>query len=114
MKRFLLALPLMLTIIGCSVASRTEGTKIDRNLVLNLKPGATTRQMVIDAFGAPSAINYENNEEKFTYTFKEKAVPVYLGGLVENETKGKESLTTLELVLKDDIVYSYRFKSAEN
>ncbi len=113
MKRLFLALPVLL-LLGCSVANKTEGTKIDRNSVLNLKPGATTRQMVIESFGPPSAINYENNEEKLTYTFREKSVPVYMGGLVENETRGKESLTTLELVIKDNVVYSYRFKSAEN
>lgn len=114
MKRCLLTL-FLITLLGCAaVKVNSEGTKIDKSQVLNLKPGTTTRQTVIETFGAPTNITYENNEEKMVYIYKEKKTPYYLNGLVENEAQSKESTTTLELRLRDGIVYSYNFKSSEN
>ncbi len=114
MKKFLLTLSLI-TLLGCAaVKVNSEGNKIDKAQVLNLKPGTTTRQTVIETFGAPTNITYENNEEKMVYIYKEKRTPYYLNGLVENEAQGKESVTTLELTLRDGVVYSYNFKSSEN
>lgn len=114
MKRLIIALiPAMLLAAGCTAVTKTEGTKIDRAKVLELKPGSTTRQAVIAAFGTPTEISYENNEEKMVYSFKEKKVPAYLGGLVENEALRKEAATVLELVFRNDVVWSYRFKSSE-
>lgn len=114
MKKLLLILPLVI-IIGCaSLAKRTQGTRIDKDKVMNIKPGTTTRQMVLEAFGQPTELSVEGSEEKLVYVFKEKATPAYFGGLVENEVQSKDSVTTLELILKDNIVYSYRFKSSEN
>ena len=94
--------------------TRTEGTRIDKSKVLEIKPGSTTRQAVIEAFGSPTEVSYENSEERMVYTFKEKKVPAYLGGVVENEVRGSESKTTLELVFRDNVVWSYGFKSAGN
>ncbi|MBI5644340.1 MAG: hypothetical protein HY954_12805 [Deltaproteobacteria bacterium] len=114
MKKIIFTIALLFAAAGCATVMRTEGNKIEKNSVLNLKPGTTTRQMVLESFGAPSNINNENNEEKLVYVFKEKKIPVYLGGIIENETKKSESVTTLELIIRDNILYSYRFKSAEN
>src|SRR5574337_1095952 len=114
MKRILLTFSLI-ALLGCAaVKVNSEGAKIDKAQVLNLKPGTTTRQTVIETFGAPTNITYENNEEKMTYIYKEKKTPYYLNGLVESEAQSKESTTTLELRLRDGIVYSYNFKSSEN
>ncbi|MBE7415945.1 MAG: hypothetical protein HS130_12295 [Deltaproteobacteria bacterium] len=99
---------------GCMNVTKTEGTKIDKAKVLEIKAGSTTRQAVITSFGTPTEVSYENNEEKMTYRFKEKKVPAYMGGMVENESKSRESVTVLELVFRDNVVWSYRYKSSEN
>jgi len=113
MKRLLMALPLVF-IVGCSgLATRTEGTKIKKESVLQIEPGKTTRQMIIDEFGKPSSVVTENGTEKMTYIFKEKKTPSYLGGLVENETRSKQETKTLEVTISDDLVRTFRFKSAE-
>jgi len=114
MNRIIALIPAILLIAGCMSVTKTEGTKIDRSKVLDLKPGATTRQAVIAAFGSPTEISYENNEERMVYRFKEKKVPAYFGGLVENEAISREAATSLELVFRNDIVWTYRFKSSEN
>lgn len=114
MKKYLLTLFFM-GLLGCAaVKVNSEGNKIDKSQVLNLKPGSTTRQTVIETFGSPANITYENNEEKMVYIYKEKKTPYYLNGLVENEAQSRETTTTLELRLRDGIVYSYNFKSSEN
>ncbi|MBI5587250.1 MAG: hypothetical protein HY889_02665 [Deltaproteobacteria bacterium] len=113
MKRIFLLTAFVL-LAGCTTVVRTQGVKIDREKVINIKTGETTRQDVLNTFGAPTDIVHENNEEKLIYVFKEKKVPGYLGGMVESEVQSKEAVTTLELVLRNDIVYSYRFKSSEN
>ncbi len=114
MNRLFLALPVLM-LLGCAtVATRSEGNKIDKAQVLNLKPGVTTRQMVLETFGPPANITFDNNEEKMMYIFKEKKTPSYLNGLIESEAQSKESTTTLEVILRSDVVYSYRYKSSEN
>ncbi len=113
MKRLLMALPLVF-IVGCAgIATKTEGTKIEKESVLQIEPGKTTRQMIINEFGEPSSVTTENGMEKMTYLFKEKKVPSYLGGLVENETRSKEETRTLEVTISEDLVRTFRFKSAE-
>ena len=113
MKRLLMALPLVF-IVGCAgIATKTEGTKIKKESVLQIEPGKTTRQMIISEFGEPSSVTTENGMEKMTYLFKEKKVPSYLGGLVENETRSKEETKTLEVTISEDLVRTFRFKSAE-
>lgn len=113
MKRLLLALPLIFA-VGCSgVKTKSEGTKIEKESVLQIKPGVTTRQMIIDSFGEPTSTTTVDGGEKLTYEFKEKKVPSYLGGLVENETRATEETKTLEVTISDDVVRTFRFKSAE-
>jgi outer membrane protein assembly factor BamE (lipoprotein component of BamABCDE complex) len=114
MKRILIAVVAGLMLAGCASVTKTEGVKVDREKVLELKPGVTTRQAVLEAFGAPSEVINENNEERLSYVFKEKKTPSYLGGMVENEVISREKKTVLEVVLRNDVVYSYRYKSSEN
>ncbi len=114
MKRFLTIMIAALAITGCAAVTRTEGVKVDREKVLELKPGVTTRQAVLQTFGSPTEVVYENNEERLSYVYKEKKTPAYLGGMVENDVMTKEKKTVLEIVLKDDVVQTYRYKSSEN
>lgn len=114
MKRVTIALMAGLLLIGCASVTKTEGVKVDREKVLELKAGVTTRQSVLQAFGAPTEVSFENNEERMSYVFKEKKTPAYLGGIVENDVISREKKTVLELVFKNDVVYSYRYKSSEN
>lgn len=71
--------------------------------------------MVLETFGTPTEISFDNNtsEEKMLYVFKEKKIPFYFG-VVENEIRSRQSITTLELIIRNNVVYSYKFKSAEN
>ncbi|MBI5809953.1 MAG: hypothetical protein HZB21_02020 [Deltaproteobacteria bacterium] len=115
MKRISVILLTGAVLMGCSgVIVRTEGQRIDRETVLSIKPGATSRQAVLNAFGTPAEITNDNGEEKMIYTFKERKTPAYIGGMVEDEARSKTSTTNLEFTLKNDIVYSYRFKTVEN
>lgn len=115
MRKGFIAVALALTLAGCtSAVVHTEGVKVDSAQVLNIKTGSTTRQEVLQMFGTPTEVNNETNEEKMVYVFKKKTVPTYFGGLIESEAQSKEALSTLEIVLRDGVVYSYRFKSAEN
>ncbi len=104
---------------GCSQAvtkktESVEGARIERQAVIDkIKPGETTRQMVLDAFGPPTSINTHDGAEKITYEFTEKKVPVYFG-VVENETARTSSAATLEVIFKGDIVSSFRYRSSEN
>lgn len=114
MKRILTVMITGLMLAGCASVTKTEGIKVDREKVLELKPGVTTRQSVLQAFGAPSEVSFENNEERMSYIFKEKKTPAYFGGIVENDVISREKKTVLELVFRNDVVHSYRYKSSEN
>lgn len=104
---------------GCSQAvtrktESVEGARIERQAVIDrIKPGETTRQMVLDAFGPPTSVDTDSGTEKIVYEFKEKKVPVYFG-VVENETARTSSAATLEVTFKGDIVSSFRYRASEN
>lgn len=101
-----------LLIAGCSAPLiKSEGVRIDKAQILNLKTGFTTRAEVLESFGPPSEVTSEGGEEKILYVFNETVTPTYLGGLVENELKAERTTTALELVLRGSIVYSYSFKT---
>ncbi len=105
---------LVLGLIGCTmVETRTEGRRLDSAEIMQLKPGITTRQAAIDLFGAPTEIANKDGEEHLVYTFKEKKVPSYLGGLLVNESDITEEASTLMLVIIDGIVNSYKFNNLE-
>ncbi len=101
-----------LLITGCSTPIiKSEGARIDKARILNLKTGSTTRAEVLESFGTPSEVTAEGGEEKMLYVFNETVTPTYLGGLVENEIKTERTTATLELILRGSIVYSYSFKT---
>ncbi|MBI5235609.1 MAG: hypothetical protein HY886_05100 [Deltaproteobacteria bacterium] len=101
-----------LLIAGCSAPIiKSEGARIDKALILNLKTGSTTKAEALEAFGTPNEVRAEHGEEKLLYVFNETVTPTYLGGLVENKLKTERTTATLELILKDSIVYSYNFKT---
>ncbi len=113
MRRLFFAF-LLLLVSGCAnIAVKTEGNRIDKSMVTELRPGVTTREKVLELFGEPQEAEYSEGRERLVYIYREKKVPVYLG-LIENETKGKEIITTLEIILDDNRVYSYRFSSSRN
>ncbi len=113
MKRAFLAV-LVLAMVGCTmIETRTEGRRLDSAEIMQLKPGITTRQAAIDLFGAPTEITNKDGEEQLVYTFKEKKIPSYFGGLLVNESNITEEASTLTLVIKDGIVFSYKFNNLE-
>lgn len=114
MKRFFIAVIAGLMLAGCASVTETEGVKVEREKVLELKPGETTRQAVLDAFGSPTEVSRENDEERMSYVFREKKTPSYLGGVVENDVRSREQKTVLEVVFRNGVVHSYRYKSSEN
>ncbi len=113
MKRAFLAI-LVLAMLGCTmVETRTEGRRLDSAEIMQLQPGITTRQAAIDLFGAPTEITNKDGEEQLVYTFKEKKIPSYFGGLLVNESNITEEASTLTLVIRDGIVFSYKFNNLE-
>ncbi len=113
MKRAIIAI-LVLSMTGCTmVETRTEGRRLDSAEILQLKPGITTRQAAIDLFGAPTEITNKDGEEQLVYTFKEKKIPSYFGGLLVNESNITEEASTLILIIRDSIVFSYKFNNLE-
>ncbi len=113
MKSIFLAV-LVLGLIGCTmIETRTEGRRLNSAEILQLKPGITTRQAAIDLFGAPTEISNKDGEEHLVYIFKEKKVPSYLGGLLVYESNATEEASTLMLVIRDGIIFSYKFNNLE-
>ncbi|HLC18510.1 MAG TPA: outer membrane protein assembly factor BamE [Thermodesulfobacteriota bacterium] len=114
MKRFFVT-AMAVALIGCTgVAVRTEGTRLERDQVLNIKAGSTTRADVVELFGEPTNTKYEGDRERLFYVFKETKTPTYVGGIVENKSRSEKKTATLEIVVKDDVVLSYRFKNVED
>ncbi len=113
MKKAFLAV-LAVTLLGCTtVEIGTEGRRLDSEHLLQIIPGVTTRQAAIDIFGPPTKVTDEDGTELLLYTFKEKKVPSYFGGLVVNESRSSEEKATLVLKIRDGIVYSYKLNSLE-
>lgn len=112
-----LALSILLSFFfigGCAgTIVKTEGIRIERESLTDIKPSVTTRDSVISLFGNPSETSSGNGEETLKYIFKEQKTPTYMGGFVEDSAGAKTTTTTLEFTIKDNIVQSYRFKSSE-
>ncbi len=99
---------------GCAtVVVKGDGPKIDKTLVMELKPGVTDKKAVIGAFGEPAEAGSANNEERLLYIYKEKKTPVFFGGLIENQAGEVSVNTTLEIILKDGVVNSYKYKTGQ-
>jgi len=96
---------------GCAtIVTRSEGTKVEKSMVESIKPGVTTKKAVIEIFGYPSRSNLKGDgSEELIYTHVEKRVPSYFSGFIVNEKNAPATSTTLEIIVKDDIVLGYRF-----
>ncbi|HBO83678.1 MAG: hypothetical protein A2073_05985 [Deltaproteobacteria bacterium GWC2_42_11] len=116
MKKFYLVITLFISIYGCAtIETKTEGNKIDKSMVESIKPGITTKKAIIEIFGYPSKSNKKDDEtEEFIYNHTEKKVSSYFKGFIVNEKDAEKTNSTLEIVIKNDIVVGYRFiKTAE-
>lgn len=115
-RRFLnllLILP-VITLAGCvGIVSKPEGTRIEKSQALEIKPGVTTKETIITTFGQPFETKTEVAGERLVYVFKEHKTPTYFFGLVESEVNSKDQTTTLEVVIKENIVEEYRYKVVE-
>lgn len=114
MKKLILA-AIVLSLAGCaSMQTRSYGTRFDKEQALSIRPGLTTKDGILAMFGKPAEIVSSATEETLTYVYQEKNIPSYLGGLVVDETRSKTSTSTLTIILKNDVVYSFDFKRVEN
>lgn len=115
-KKYVIFIILFIVLAGCrTVEKRTEGTRIDKHMVEGIKPGVTTKNAILEIFGYPSKTNkLEDGGEELIYDYKEKKISVYLEGFIVNEKNAPTTYTTLEIIIKDDIVKGYKFlKSSE-
>jgi outer membrane protein assembly factor BamE (lipoprotein component of BamABCDE complex) len=110
----ILGLGFAIYLAGCSTfETRTTGTMIENDKVESIKPGITTRADILDTFGIPTETTSEGGMDKMVYTYEETKVPVYLQR-IKNKAGAKKTSTTLEIILKGDIVSSYKFSSSLN
>lgn len=101
---------LALFVFGCSASTiQTDGVSIDKTRLSTIVPGSTTKQAVIEAFGLPTETTLSNELEKIVYVYKEKKAPVYFG-VIENQARATDEVTTLEFTLSEGIVSSYKYK----
>lgn len=115
MKRLMTIALISITITACtSIKIQSEGNKITRAQAEGVKPGLTTRNIIIDTFGKPAKIESKTDgTEVLIYTYTEKKTPAYFGGFIVNERQSRVATTTLEVTIKDGLVLSYNFKKQE-
>ncbi|MBI5893218.1 MAG: hypothetical protein HZB79_06150 [Deltaproteobacteria bacterium] len=116
MKKICLAVIMLFAISSCAtIETRSEGNKIDKQLIESIKPGVTTKKAIIETFGYPSKSNKkEDGTEEFIYNHVEKNVSSYFSGFIIKEKNAPTTSTALEIIIKDDIVIGYKFiKTAE-
>lgn len=112
-QNLLLSLPVISLISCVGIVSKPEGKRIEKSQALEIKPSITTKENIITTFGQPSETKTEGATERLVYVFKEHKTPTYFGGLVESELNSKDQTTTLEVVIKDNVVEEYRYKMVE-
>lgn len=114
MKHTPTAFIVLLTLAGCATTILpVEGTKIEKEQVVRIKPGVTTRREIVSVFGEPKETKTLENTETVRYLFKEKNVNEYLGGMFVDKVNGKVTITVLDVVIKDDRVDSYKYRVIE-
>lgn len=119
MKVFYTAIVILFVISGCAgvktIETRSEGNKIDKSMVESIKPGVTTKKAIIEIFGNPAkSIKKDDEGEELIYNYVEKKVPSYFCGFIANEKNASTTTTTLEIIVKDDVVLGYKLiKTAE-
>jgi len=95
------------------VATKPEGTRIEKATVLEIQPGVTGREKIIETFGQPSETTTEGGSERLVYVFKEMKTKTYFEGLVESEVNAKTRTTTLTILIKNEVVDEYHYKVVE-
>lgn len=118
MKRLMTIALILLNLTACASISlvkiQSDGRKITREQAEGIKPGLTTRNIIIDTFGNPTKTESKTDgAEVLTYTYTEKKTPAYFGEFVVNERQSRFTTTTLEVAIKDGLVLSYSFKKQE-
>ncbi len=113
---FILALLIgSVALTGCAtVELGKEGMKIEEKNIKKIMPGSTTRKEVIEAFGEPKEIVEKTaGREELFFEHKVNEAPTYLGGLVIDKKRAWEQRSTLMVIIKDNIVESYRYEMKE-
>jgi hypothetical protein len=103
------------TLTGCAtVELGKEGMKIEEKKIRKIMPGSTTREEVIKAFGEPKEIVEKTaGREELFFEHKVNEAPTYLRGLVIDKKRAWEQKSTLRVIIKDNIVESYRYEMKE-
>lgn len=103
------------TLTGCAtVELGKEGMRIEEKNIKKIMPGSTTRQEIVEAFGEPKEIIKKTaGREELFFEHKVNEAPTYLGGLVIDKKRAREQKTTLRVIIKDNIVESYRYEMKE-
>ncbi|MEK6599461.1 MAG: hypothetical protein AABY52_03850 [Deltaproteobacteria bacterium] len=119
MKKTLMIIIVAMTVTACasisSVKVKTEGVKITREQIDEIKPGSTTKNDIIETFGNPIKMESKTDgTDVLTYTYTEKKTPTYFGEFIVNERQNKVTTITLEVIIKDGLVLSYNFKKQED
>ncbi len=119
MKNILMIIAIAMTVAACSAISsvkvQTEGIKITKEQAEGIKPGLTTRNIIIETFGNPIKMESKTDgTDVLTYTYTEKKTPTYFGEFIVNERQNKVTTITLEVIIKDGLVLSYNFKKQED
>ena len=118
MKKILMIIAAAMTVTACATVSsvkvQTEGIKITKEQAEGIKPGLTTRNIIIETFGNPIKMESKTDgTEVMTYTYMEKKTPTYFGEFIVNERQNKVTTITLEVIIKDGLVLSYKFGQEE-
>ena len=119
MKKILMIIAAAMTVTACATVSsvkvQTEGSKITKEQAEGIKPGLTTRNIIIETFGNPIKMESKTDgTDVLTYTYTEKKTPTYFREFIVNEKQSKVTTMTLEVIIKDGLVLSYNFKKQED
>jgi hypothetical protein len=106
---------LSVTLTGCAtVELGKEGRKIEEKNIKKIMPGSTTREEVVEIFGEPKEIiEKAAGREELFFEHKVNEASTYLGGLVIDKKRAREQKYTLMVIIKDNIVESYRYEMKE-
>lgn len=96
---------------GCTTLTESTGKDIKEEPGKVILLGTTTKADIIRIFGEPSKATAEGGKEELVYEFEKTETPTYLGGLVVGEAGKVTTIKTLEIVIQDGMVKSYRFEA---
>jgi hypothetical protein len=112
---FIAMLILSGTLTGCATVELSkEGRKIEEKNIKKIMPGNTTREEIVEIFGEPKEIiEKAAGREELFFEHKVNEAPTYLGGVVIDKKRAREQKYTLMVIIKDNIVESYRYEMKE-